>query len=52
MWFVASLVVLALIGWGFVRLARWSRETSEDLSAMEPSEDEKYGIWGIFRKRR
>ncbi|HEX2902474.1 MAG TPA: hypothetical protein VHO01_03380 [Jatrophihabitans sp.] len=51
MWFLALLVVLGLIGWAFVRLARWSRETSEDLASMEPSDEEKYGIWGIFRRR-
>ena len=52
MWFVLSLVVLAVIGWAFVRLAHWSKEAGEDLQSMEPSEDEKYGVWGIFRKHR
>lgn len=52
MWVLASVVVLTLIVWGFVRLAQWSREAGEDLASMEPSEDEKYGVWGIFRRRR
>ncbi len=52
MWWVLLVAVLFVLGWAFVRLARWSRETSEDLTSMEPSEDEKYGVWGIFRKRR
>jgi len=51
MWFVVLVLVVAGLGFTFVRMAKWSREASEDLKSFGPSEDEKYGIWGIFRRR-
>ncbi|MGI8666095.1 MAG: hypothetical protein ACR2N4_08710 [Jatrophihabitans sp.] len=52
MWFVAALVVLALMGYGMWRFAEHARDVDEDIKYMNEGRGTGLGIFGIFRRDR